>query len=1084
MRDERNEKSTETHGDDIARDDETTPRRTTNATTNTKRPRRTAEETTTRMMMMMTDETTTTTEDGVTATATAMEIDEDLHSRQLAVYGRDSFRRLARARALVIGARGLGVEIAKNVILAGARATTVADDETCGWSDLASQFYTSEEDVVGKGGGKTRAEVCVGKLQELNPAVEVRAMSRARVDADVVGAHEVVVCTETSEKEAAMVNAMCRAKGVAFIKADVRGVFGSVFCDFGDAFDVADVDGEEALTCIVASVSNDSPALVTCIEDERVELQDGQRVTFSEVKGMTELNGVSATVKNVKKHSFELDLDTANFSPYVGGGIATQVKETKTLKFQPYADALASPGDFLLSDFAKMERSPQLHVAFGALDAYTEKYGDAPTPGSDVDADKFIAEAEALNATRKAVDEVDKDLLRIFAKTCRGYLSPMAAMFGGIVGQEVVKACTGKFSPLFQWFYFDSVESLPETLTEEDLAPRGDRYDGQVACFGRAAQEKILNQKIFLVGAGALGCEFLKNFACMGLSCGDRGHLAVTDDDVIEKSNLSRQFLFRDWNIGQGKSVCASNAAAVINPALKVRALENRVSPDTEDVFDDDFWQGLDIVVNALDNVNARLYVDSRCVYFQKPLLESGTLGTKCNTQMVIPNMTENYGASRDPPEKSAPMCTLHSFPHNIDHCLTWARSEFEGAFEKAPAEANSYLAKPDEYRSAALGNPDASTRENVEKVAAVLLKSACATYQECVAWARGQFQEQFHDKILQLTFTFPEDAVTSTGSPFWSAPKRFPRPVIFSSSDVAHVTLIRALANLKAELGGVERPAAGVNDDAALVQMIEKVDVPAFTPKKGVKIETDPKANTAASNIPEGIDDEAVITELLTRLDEKRASLGDAYRLNVIEFEKDDDTNFHMDAIAGLSNMRARNYDIGEVDKLKAKFIAGRIIPAIATTTAMATGLVCLELYKVLNGAKIEAYRNTFANLALPLFAMAEPIAAKTDSFKDLKWSMWDRWVLEGDLTVQDVLDHFEAKGLIAYSMSVGASLVYNNIFPKHKERLNQKLSELVQTIAKLEIPAKRRHFDIVVACEDDDGEDVDIPMVSIRFR
>ena len=54
--------------------------------------------------------------------------------------------------------------------------------------------------------------------------------------------------------------------------------------------------------------------------------------------------------------------------------------------------------------------------------------------------------------------------------------------------------------------------------------------------------------------------------------------------------------------------------------------------------------QGLDVIVNALDNVNARLYVDGRCVYFQKPLLESGTLGTKCNTQMVIPNLTENYG--------------------------------------------------------------------------------------------------------------------------------------------------------------------------------------------------------------------------------------------------------------------------------------------------------------------------------------------------------------------------------------------------------------------------------------------------------
>ncbi len=53
------------------------------------------------------------------------------------------------------------------------------------------------------------------------------------------------------------------------------------------------------------------------------------------------------------------------------------------------------------------------------------------------------------------------------------------------------------------------------------------------------------------------------------------------------------------------------------------------------------------MIVNALDNVNARLYVDGRCVYFQKPLLESGTLGTKCNTQMVIPNLTENYGESQ-----------------------------------------------------------------------------------------------------------------------------------------------------------------------------------------------------------------------------------------------------------------------------------------------------------------------------------------------------------------------------------------------------------------------------------------------------
>ncbi|GKF56959.1 ubiquitin-activating enzyme E1 1-like protein isoform X2 [Tanacetum coccineum] len=79
--------------------------------------------------------------------------------------------------------------------------------------------------------------------------------------------------------------------------------------------------------------------------------------------------------------------------------------------------------------------------------------------------------------------------------------------------------------------------------------------------------------------------------------------------------------------------------------------------PETENIFNDTFWENLN-VVNALDHVNARLYVDQRCLYFQKPLLESGTLGAKCNTQMVIPHLTENYGASRDPPEKQAPMCT------------------------------------------------------------------------------------------------------------------------------------------------------------------------------------------------------------------------------------------------------------------------------------------------------------------------------------------------------------------------------------------------------------------------------------------
>ena len=115
--------------------------------------------------------------------------------------------------------------------------------------------------------------------------------------------------------------------------------------------------------------------------------------------------------------------------------------------------------------------------------------------------------------------------------------------------------------------------------------------------------------------------------------------VTVTDDDVIEKSNLSRQFLFRNWHIGQSKSTSAVEQARVINASLKASPLISRVAPNTEHVFNDTFWETQNVITNALDNVPARLYVDQRCMYFAKPLLESGTLGTKLNTQVCQPQL-------------------------------------------------------------------------------------------------------------------------------------------------------------------------------------------------------------------------------------------------------------------------------------------------------------------------------------------------------------------------------------------------------------------------------------------------------------
>ncbi|KAL5197977.1 hypothetical protein ABZP36_001489 [Zizania latifolia] len=1011
----------------------------------------------------------------------APEIDEDLHSRQLAVYGRETMRRLFASDVLVSGLNGLGAEIAKNLALAGVKSVTLHDVKNVEMWDLSANFFLSEKDI-----GKNRATACVAKLQELNSAVLISALTE-ELSTEHLSNFQAVVFTDIGLDKAYEFDDYCHSHcpPISFIKAEVCGLFGSVFCDFGPEFTVLDVDGEDPHTGIIASISNDNPAMVSCVDDERLEFQDGDLVVFSEVQGMTDLNdGKPRKVKNARPFSFSIEEDTTKCGMYTKGGIVMQVKEPKVLRFKALRDAMRDPGDFLVSDFSKFERSPMLHLAFQALDKFKQEYGRYPAPGCEQDAQSLLQCAADINEALldHKLDQIDEKLFRHFASGSRAVLNPMAAMFGGIVGQEVVKACSGKFHPLYQFFYFDSVESLPTyPLNHEDLKPSNSCYDAQISVFGSKLQQKLEEANIFVVGSGALGCEFLKNLALMGVSCSLKGKLTITDDDVIEKSNLSRQFLFRDWNIGQAKSTVAASAATAINPNLRIDALQNRACPDTESVFHDTFWEGLDVVINALDNVNARMYMDMRCLYFQKPLLESGTLGAKCNTQMVIPHLTENYGASRDPPEKQAPMCTVHSFPHNIDHCLTWARSEFEGLLEKTPGEVNSFMSNPAQYAAAMRKAGDAQARELLERVSECLGKERCSLFEDCITWARLKFEDYFSNRVKQLTFTFPEDAATSMGAPFWSAPKRFPHPLKFSVADPSHISFIMSASILRADSFGIAIPDWAKNT-SKLADAVNKVVVPEFEPKKGVSIVTDEKATSLSSA---SIDDITVIDNLLAKLEEYAKRLPPGFQMKPIQFEKDDDTNFHMDLISGFANMRARNYSIPEVDKLKAKFIAGRIIPAIATSTAMATGLVCLELYKVIAGGHpVEDYRNTFANLALPLFSMAEPVPPKVMKHQGMSWTVWDRWSIKGNVTLAEFLQWFSDKGLSAYSVSYGTSLLYSNMFARHKDRLNKKVVDVAREISKVDVPEYRRHLDVVAACEDDDGNDIDIPLVSVYFR
>jgi len=1013
-------------------------------------------------------------------------IDEALYSRQLYVLGHEAMRKMMASSVLIVGLRGLGVEIAKNVVLGGVKSVTLYDPAPATLADLSAQFFLREEDV-----GKRRATATAPRLAELNQYVPVAELE-GDLTADAIASFGIVVVTGAPLGEATRINEACRKSGGRFILADTYGLFGGLFCDFGAAFEVVDADGEEPVSGMLTSVSQDEEGIVTMHDETRHGLSDGDHVCFTEVQGMTELNGSgSRPIKVLGPFSFSIG-DTSGYGAYTSGGYMHQVKQKQAVSFLPLPQALAAP-DFLVSDFAKFERPMQLHLGFQALDAYRSAHGQLPPP-SDADAAAEVltrarelpGAVESLGAAGSPEAEASERLLRNLASGARGELAPMCAIFGGMAAQEVMKAASGKFMPLKQWLYFDAEECLPadgkEALPPAETAPRGSRYDSQAAALGWSTQEKLGSLRYLLVGAGAIGCEMLKNWAMMGIGCGEGGHVTVTDPDTIEKSNLNRQFLFRPWDVTKAKSACAAAAIGAMNPAAKVEARLDRVGAETEGIFDDAFWGRLSGVCNALDNVQARLYVDQRCIYYQKSLLESGTLGPKGNVQVVVPKLTESYGSSRDPPEKSIPVCTLKNFPNQIEHTIQWSRDCFEGLFRQGAEDVNAYLSQPDFLSN--LERQPGVRKTTLEALAANLVDKPISL-EQCVVWARLRFEELFHNQIAQLIFNFPLDMATSSGAPFWSGPKRPPTPLQFSADDPLHLGFIIAAANLRAFNYGLK----GSTDPALFKKAVEAAMVPEFVPKQGVKIATDPKEAEKAPAAPPPDEDEA--SDAIVATLPAPSSLA-GYRMTPVDFEKDDDTNFHIDFIAAASNLRARNYKITEADHHRTKQIAGKIIPAIATTTSLVTGLVCLELLKLMQPAKpIESFKNGFVNLALPFVSFSEPIAAPKRKIgaKGAEWTLWDRYeVDEGrELTLKEFLAYFQERHKLEVTMiSSGVSILYSFFTnqKKLKERMPMTMSQLVQEISKAEFKPTQNSLTFEICCNDEDDEDVEVPFVQYKFR
>lgn len=982
---------------------------------------------------------------------------QQLYDRQQYVVGAETQAKYAATDVLLVGVSGLGCEIAKNLVLTGVRNLRLLDCEPLQLRDLSTFFLGDESDV-----GRSRADVAVAKLAEMNRFVNVGVVQDKSVSEALIKAHHVVIFVDHHTTRLVQENEWARRNNVKFVACENRGLSGSIFVDGGDAHTIVDASGEDTVSCIVTAISKDGTIL--CHEDKKHDCEIGSQIFFTGIKSPSYLNsdhnGSSKELFSVVDvpGPFGLKIECAQLASCesIEPGTAAYLHTTKkgsVVKFLPLSESIACPNfNFIIDSDDKMCSGPQLHALY--------KWAhQALASGNVIDVD------DALRHFESTKEIEDSKFSRCILESFCGQINPLACVIGGLASQEALKLTSGKFTPLDQWFYFDIRELIPLLGSDVDRTPVGSRFDGQIAAIGRELSQKINNSAAFIVGAGALGCEHIKNAALMGFS-----RVSITDMDTIEVSNLSRQFLFRNWHVGKPKSEVAAHAAASINRNMEIFSLNSKVCRDTENVFNESFWLNHSVVLNALDNIPARQYVDEQCVFHKRPLFESGTLGTKANSQVVIPHITESYSNSADPPEKSIPLCTLKHFPNSIEHTIQWARDLFHSLFTSNPTDVKEYLQNPTKFLDAL--EHDQATKPLVLTTLSESIRSWPNSVEDCVIVARRKFDELFNHAICQLLNSFPLDKVTDGGQPFWSGARKPPTPLTFSVSNELHCSFVRHTSFLIANVFGVAVEADF--DDRVRAASANVPSVP-FVPKD-ITINVNDGAEVASA---------AVAAEVSTIPSHDHLVGACVFPQ---EFEKDDDTNAHIDFIASCSNLRASNYGIPIADRSKTKLIAGNIIPAMVTTTSLVTGLVMIDVMKFIGGlTELTQYRNAFVNIALPQFVFSDPVATPSRTYvrpdgSTVRWTMWDR--LDVDIqegcTVQQLVDELtKVHQLDVFMIALPSGKTLYSTFGSKKD-VGRSIRDVA--IDRGAVIEGVTHI-MVVASGSFNDEDVDVPMVRVRL-
>lgn len=924
-------------------------------------------------------------------------IDENIQSRSIATFGLENMKKFSKLKVFIYGINGISLETSKNLILTGIKKLTIFDDKITKLEDLSWNFYLNKNDI----NKKRRDESILLKLKELNDYTDVKIendLQKGLVESDIIVFAEI-----KNSNEIYKINEFCRKNNKGFLYANLFGLAGYIFSDFGNHY-IFDENGDEKQKVFISSINqkiNEKKIVFDVYKDENDGIDNEKYVIFKEIEGMEELNN-SEPIKIFKLSEYKYYINyEQKLNNYIKGGIIEEVKIPKKIEYVSYKDYIENPNFLFELDGSKKDRNCQLHCFFLSIQKFFDNYQKLPDINDENQAEEIVNfSKEYYNLFKEKNNKLflkskslDNNFIKSLSLISQAQLATDSSFIGGILAQEILKF-SGLYQPINQLLYYNNyitIENLNRKIFDIKSLKK-DRYYYENIIYGIDIIEKLKNLNIFIIGAGALGCEFMKLLALMGASVGENSNIILTDNDSIEISNLNRQFFFKKKHIGKNKASVCCDEVKNINPKIKLIALDKLVNTSSEDIFTDDFWSNIDITILAVDNVSARQYIDKKCTSYNIKLIEAGTQGVNASSSLIIPNLTCCYNDIKRNPKKEIPQCTLKYYPLTAIHCIEFAKQKFNDFFYFNIKDAMKIV----ENHNISFDEETIENLNKLENINKILIIFKNKNFESCLDLALNEFYVYFVNNIRYLLNDFPADLKKNDGSLYWNGDKKMPRELIFDNNDDDQIDFIYYYAyiiaiNLKIDIKSKNFSIIYISNH--LINNKKILNKNEISEKMKYLIE-------------------------VNKNEAKLLNINEWENIEFKEFEKDDDSNHHIDFLKSFSNLRAKNYNIESCDRNLVKFISGNIIPAVSTTTSSICGYIISQIYTLLREKyKREDFRELNFGMSFPNFTFKLPTKPKIiKNQKDERkvpydFTVWDKIEIDGSITVKELTNQLIKK-------------------------------------------------------------------------